>query len=385
MHSLRSMGEHAANLPVSSLTGRTTITSTHWNVERLALVRYDEGGFEGFLARIGTSENDLLRGLKEESDPERVLSCYQEWLFFGVLHEFKDICPDVFSTDNVVEKVSNGEEGKEVISFRSLVNMLRRFCTEFVKGGLPEDMISGQDEGTDPFANIWPSILAGIENSNSRRVFREIQTHLASVSRQSFDAAYRFHGVIAAHWTRDPDSPLNYFPQLLVSIEILLETLRVVQSLLAGNIRAPFLRAEFPINVLYIRGRMLNHGWCPSRTSGVLSQSHGSGSVNYLLSLLPSFDSRDHGSCSIVSCNLGPTSTISKPNTYPWFQGFPRRQHLDTTAAIIAILKGDSFPVIRTKSHVLAHRFKRALRAEWPFELVEYQPEMRYVAISHVW
>ena len=379
------MGEHAANLPVSSLTGRTTITSTHWNVERLALVRYDEGGFEGFLARIGTSENDLLRGLKDDSDPERVLSFYQEWLFFGVLHEFKDICPDVFSIEKVVEKSKNGVEGTETISFGSLVNMLRRFCTKFVRGGLPEGTISGQDGGTDSFANVWPSILTGIENSNSRRVFREIETHLASVSQQALDAAYRFHDIIAAHWTEDPNSPLNYFPQMLVSLEILLETLRVVQSLLAGKIRAPFLRAEFPINVLYMRGRMLNHGWCSSRTNGVLSQSHGSGSVNYLLSLLPSFDSRDHGGCSIVSCNVGPTSTISELNKHPWFQGFPRRQHLDTTAVIVAILKGNSFPIIRTKSHSLAQRFKRTLRAEWPFELVEYQHEMQYVAISHVW
>lgn len=379
------MSEHAASSSLPSLTGRTTAISRHWNLERLGLVRYDEGGFEGFLARIDTTEYELLRGLRQQNDPKWFLSCYQEWLFFGILHEFQDICPDVFSIERIVETVRFEENTRETISCRALVNLLQRFCADIVKDGLLKDTNHGQDAGTEAFTNIWPSVLTGLSSSNSRRVFKEKETHLTSVTKQGFDAVHRLHGAVAAHWEKDVNAPLDYFPQMLVSLEILLETLRVVQNLLAGSAGVPLLRAEFPINLMYLRGRMLKDGWCPSRIDRILDQSHGSGTVNYLLSLMPSFDSRDHGSCSIVSCNLGPTSTISKLNTYTWFQGFPRRQHLDTTAAIIAILKGDSFPVIRTKSHALAQRFKRALSAEWSFELAEYQPEMRYVAISHVW
>ena len=379
------MNRDAANLPPSSLTGCTTSIRRHWNVKRLELVRYDGAGFEGFLARIDTCEADLLRKLRQGDDRERCMSCYQEWLFFSVLHEFEDICPNVFALENIVQKVRVGEDGWQIISFGSLVNMLRRFCVETVKDGLRDETRYGQDAVPYSIANVWPSVLTALENSNRRRLFLERETRLVSVIQQGFDAAYRLHDVIAVHWSGNADSTLDYFPQILLSLEILLETLRVVQALLAGKTNAPFPRADFPINILYIRGRMLDDGWCTSRTRGVLSQSRGSGSLNYLLSTMPSFDSRDHSSCSIVSCALGPTSTIPKLNTYTGFQGFPRRQHLDTTAAIVAILKGNSFPIIRTKSHSPAQRFKRALRAEWPFELVEYQPEMRYVAISHVW
>jgi len=172
----------------------------------------------------------------------------------------------------------------------------------------------------------------------------------------------------------------------MVSLEILLETLRAVQSLLSRKTRAASIsRAHFPLNVMYIRGRMLKDGWCPSRIQGVLSQPHGSGSVNYLLSLMPSFDSRDHSGCSIVSCALvsapAPVNEIANVQ----METHINRPELHITETVESILAKDSFPVIRSTSETLLGRLKKRSHANWPFELVSYQPGLHYVAISHVW
>jgi hypothetical protein len=364
----------------SSLTGRTTDVSPHWELERLGVVHYDEAGFEGFLARIGTEEEELLVGLREGGERrEWALSCYQEWLICGVLREWRDVCPGVFEIEGIVGR--SGEGGGGRISLGFLVHLLKRFCAVHVQGGVPEDTVSGHNDGIEGFTNVWPSILKGLESGKSRRTFREKERHLTSVTTQAFNAAYRLRDLIAAHWKKDINSPLQFYPQMLVSIEILLETLRAVQNLLSGDTAAPIPRAEFPMNIMYIRWRMRKDGWCPSRIESVLGQPRGSGSVNYLLSLMPAFDSRDHGGCSIVSCGFVGAAPVD--NVPAEVVLSPLQLHVKETSE--SILADNSFPVIRSKSYSWTERFTHRTRAAWPFELVRYHPALRYVAISHVW
>jgi hypothetical protein len=367
-----------------SLTGRTTGLRPHWQLERLAVVTYDGKGFEGFLGRIGTSEKTILRGLRDGGEErERALSCYQEWLIFGVLGEWRDVCPDVFDVEELVQR-TNEREG-ESISFRGLVHLMKRFCVVHVQDGLPEEGISGREEGSETYTNIWPSILHGLDNSNSRRTFRDKEAHLTSITTQAFDAAYRLHDLIAAHWKENVDSILELYPQMPIAIEIVLETIRVIQNLLQGTAKAPIPRAGFPLNVMYIRWRMRKDGWCPSRIESVLAQPRGSGSVNYLHSLMPSCDSRDHSGCSIVSCALvTAVSSTEDINDVPAEELFSAMQ-LRNVKTVELILAKDSFPIIKSKPYTWTERLSRKSHARWPFELVTYQQDMPYVAISHVW
>jgi hypothetical protein len=53
--------------------------------------KYDNAGFEGFPERCGLDSNLLLSGnfdLSSKQRSEWLESFMQEWLFFGLLHEF---------------------------------------------------------------------------------------------------------------------------------------------------------------------------------------------------------------------------------------------------------------------------------------------------------
>lgn len=339
----------------------------------------------GFLARVGTSEEELLRGLRDGREERRVwaLSCYQEWLLFGVVSEWMDVCPSVFDVEGLVR--TSGDGAKEGISLRVLVHMLKRFCAAHVEDGVCEEATSGWEEGLETNTNVWSSILEGLKTENSRRVFRENKNRLTSITTQAFKAAYRLHDSVAIIWKGKVDSLLDVYLQMLIASEILLETIRVVQNLLLDTTGTPISRADFPLNVMYIRWRMRQEGWCPSRIECVLAQPRGSGSVNYLLSLMPSFDSRDHVGCSIVSCGLVKPAFqgVGTDDVLPKAAIAPLKLRIQETSE--AILKGHSFPVIQAKKYPWLPRFGQTKRMYWPFELVKYQPELRYVAISHVW
>ena len=84
-------------------------------VPYLGVVQYDKKGFWGFLNRLGLSDQTLLDHFVREHEPgfarqysEFINSCLQEWLFFGVLHEFftlwtYEIGVDIFSKDKFLK------------------------------------------------------------------------------------------------------------------------------------------------------------------------------------------------------------------------------------------------------------------------------------------
>ena len=52
-------------------------------VPYLGLARYDRGGFDGFLDRIGAREEDIVDFRRDNASQDWKLSCLQGWLFFG--------------------------------------------------------------------------------------------------------------------------------------------------------------------------------------------------------------------------------------------------------------------------------------------------------------
>jgi len=190
-----------------SLTGRTSRIDQHWYIKRLGVVEYDNLGFTDFLARIHTSEDKLLQALQHEETTERSLSCYQEWLFFGLLHEFQSLCPKTFSPENIL--VQSEEEGSSyLISFQELVNLLRMFCAEHLLDVLPNNTLLHHGTRPEEYTNIWPLLSDSLDNSDSYQTFLEREEHLASVTEQAFVAARGIHDQIAEFWKKDVDSPL---------------------------------------------------------------------------------------------------------------------------------------------------------------------------------
>jgi hypothetical protein len=80
-------------------------------VPHLNLVKYDCHGFFNFLERLGRSEDKLLEMLHDETARPLAESILQEWLYFGVLHHFSDVCGvplalgDFISVDEYEKKV----------------------------------------------------------------------------------------------------------------------------------------------------------------------------------------------------------------------------------------------------------------------------------------
>jgi hypothetical protein len=87
------------------------------------------------------------------------------------------------------------------------------------------------------------------------------KNNLKLVLKQAINVAHDFHAEIAAKWKEDVNSVFRYFPQLLVPIEILIETLIRVHGLLSDqNNTEPVLRLGFSLNAIYNRHQIMQQG-----------------------------------------------------------------------------------------------------------------------------
>jgi hypothetical protein len=98
-----------------------------WEVPYIGNVRYDSQGFHGFLERNGWNEQRLLESFTQQKFHRFGQSVMQEWLYFGVLHEFADICQVPI---NLNEFVGIGSDGRRIVTGKSLPEYMARVENE---------------------------------------------------------------------------------------------------------------------------------------------------------------------------------------------------------------------------------------------------------------
>ena len=154
------------------------------------------------------------------------------------------------------------------------------------------------------------------------------------------------------------------------SISVLLESLENIGRLCFGRqgVISPRLDLDS------VAAGMRCGGWCPSRFSQI---THLSPSLLYYLSLLPSFDDRDHRECTAFRCLDAPLATTKLgPGCHEKICLGSCVMAGMEESKIVAILAGGDYPVIKISVDEHGTPYLEALAA---------RESIKYVAISHVW
>ena len=332
-------------------------------VPHIGLAQYDKGGFDGFLDRIDLPEEDVVDFQRDDGLKDWRLSCLQEWLFFGSLHEFSKSWNVPLDLESFIE---SDNMGTAYITTRPLI-------------GFAKSVVHANANAYAP--SNWSSLapLEPWKNVMAHRPLFEIACltqRLGMPQEVQRENQRKMSGVVQKvnnlrPWQPNSKTTMTSSQWRIVwSISVLLESLANISLVCFGSQRLTSPRLDFDI----IPAGMRREGWCPSRFSQL---THLSPSLLYCLRLLPSFDHRGHTGCTTIRCLDVPLTTI-RPNP-----GHDEKTCGGSCAMagvkeseIVAILIGNDYPVIKIcfDEHGTPHLGAVAARNN-----------PGYVAISHVW
>jgi hypothetical protein len=319
--------------------------------------KYDRLGFNGFPERHGQNSDELISS--HNLNPWRkewVESFFQEWLWFGVMDEFAKACDinldlDAFVTDNP-------SGSGRVITTASLVSLAARKPpqTNF-------DSTAGLAEGLNHVQRMFQGFAQAAETATRKRLWATIRPTGGRINlAESIDSAQRVLRAIAERC-----SSLVRF-EIVLSVDILCDsTARIVKARFGEDIE---LRPSRSFD--RFEATMIARNWCPSRITSIVTEA--STPLNYVASLLPSYESEPHRGCRPRKC-LKRTSTPKDISPL----------HRDTCSGdcpdisieesqTIRMWKSGGIPGFRPQSGVKLDRLEIVDCTRQPF-----------VAISHVW
>ena len=332
-------------------------------VPYLGLARYDNGGFHGFPERIGTRESDVVELQRDDDSKDWRLSCLQEWLFFGSLHEFSTVWKVSVDLGSFVE---TDEKGAAYITTRPLIafarNVVHANAVAYAPGNWSSLVPSEPWEKVMSQRSLFEIACLALRFGMPQEVQSENQQRMRDFLQKLNDLSL---------WQPYPKiSKTSLQWRIVWSISTLLETLENISRLCFGpqGVSSPRLDVDF------VTADMRRGGWCPSRFSQI---THLSPSLLYYISLLSSFDHRGHTACTSLRCLEAPLASTT-PNP-----GHDEEKCHGSCAMlgveesqIVAILAGGDYPVINVcfSENVKPH-----------LEATAAKSSTGYVAISHVW
>jgi hypothetical protein len=387
--------------------------------------KYDRQGFEGFPERCGIDINDVsyLFGASEDGasseetglslDTEYVESFLQEWLWFGLMHEFENECGLEMDSSQFIR--SAGKDGEFFISTESLSQYTRLVCIKRLREcGVPLDLKVGDwvyyrpspEEGPFqidkdlgsldyvveglPFTHIPASSLVRAikqmdhpERSPSPCDAKEVplltlcqELELIHTPR-NFDDPRTVNGGPVSRCSSKAAEMLSVMAtvgepvlryELWMSIRILMFSLDdQLCSLFPG--RAAVLDRDGGWGLF--EEEMVKKNWCPARIEWMRGET---AQMQYVTSLLPSHDTAYHGDCSTAACSNHLTSLSqlqTKHRTETCVCGEIPFSEVD----LLRILRSGGVPGISEISGPQNQRY---------YELVDITGRS-FVAISHVW
>ena len=265
----------------------------------LGLAQDDEGGFYGFLDRIGTREGDIVDFQRDDDSKDWRLSCLQEWLFLGSLHEFSKSWNIPLDLGSFIETDHTGTA----------------YITTWPLVGFAQDVVSVNANAYAP--SNWSSLapLEPWEKVFSHRSLFEIACltqHFGMPEQVRREDQRRMSQILQkvknlSPWQPYPKTSMTSSQWRIVwSISVSRESLENIRMLCFGRQRVTSPRLDFDT----IPADMRREGWRPSRFSQL---THLSPSLLYYLSLFPSLDHRGHTGCTDISC-LDVPLMMTRPN-----------------------------------------------------------------------
>lgn len=385
------------------------------SVPRLGVApAYDRQGFEGYPSRFGVEVTSLpLHWTEDDEIPNdetlrsrsQTESFFQEWLWFGLMHEFELAC----GVENHAH-YTTVTDGKEVLDTTPLVGYMRRaVINEILKLKVPLDLQVGdlvvfrkipsdksQIKPTrivnrdlvnltygvgDPsiwtgpleyFSKIGTNATGFLDTASIRKSLASTSLNVLMVvlkkARQYYwdqnlgiqysESTTRLSRCLlkTAGLTRKiifRDKPVLRF-EIALSISILCETIQHLIEQVWGN----WIELERTGTMFFenkFRDDMISKNWCPARIETLLVWTVA---IQYISSLLPSSDTISHRKCSSLSC-------VQKPSNPENIQ--PQHWKTDCDCEVVAFEEVDLIKVLeqggnpgllRTKGETGQHSYK---------------------------
>ncbi|MCJ1247315.1 hypothetical protein MMC30_004529 [Trapelia coarctata] len=402
-----------------------------WKVPYLGVApAYDRRGFWGFPERCGLNAAIIVNpatahtrevdqnGEATTLSREYIESFLQEWLWFGMLHEFEMLCglemdPSIFITPE-------GADKRRFITAKPLVDYARRVAIDrLIKQGVPLDLRVGdwvylkrastngtrhrrfeiievldnmryrilnrRGERVVSVADLeqpglecesvqgTPSLLESL-SSTPLLVFCSVLERMHDSQNPHKENQSRFAKCLEevqrltfAAWDHDP--PV-FRVEVAVSIDILVINL--------GNATREILREEIEVDGTSRHCRtaidkVLNENWCPARKN-FLKFEHID--LYYVASLLPSYESLSHDDCRGTKCSYR-AKALNQFQAQHRIEGCAGDcpEVVFEEARLASILEAGGTPGVATL---------KGCRGKIAYKVVDVTGNP-YVAISHVW
>ncbi|MCJ1401249.1 hypothetical protein MMC11_004461 [Xylographa trunciseda] len=335
---------------------------------------YDELGFEGFPERHGLSTESLQNGNFDQyraQGSEWLESFLQEWLFFGILHEFSKICDVPLQ---LTDFVYTNAKKERIITTRPLLSYARRAVQELVI-----------------------SLLIKGNKNIERKDIREkcLQIPLSGLSRLLVNWTTAFSDGTLTHCRVEVSSLLAALHRVSQSFSMIMSrAIRILE--LAGQRGWPAIRISLSLSIgvlceslqwfalnclakqrdsisivpliVYFREYLKKQGWCPNRSSKVLLSVGACLTMSYL----PSYDIRSHSRCDRNAC-LEPSKRLETQHNVSC-DGHCEHTHFDDQDLVQILRNGGNPGIMMCTTKLNAISYKLVDAFSYPF-----------IAISHVW
>jgi hypothetical protein len=268
---------------------------------------YDRKGFEGFPERIGMSEDVIMTEISAEwrehgqmqeapmivDMPRReyIESVLQEWLWFGLMHEFELACS--VEKDDADGSFTVVRDGKLVLDTTPLMAYVRKvLLVELFKSPLSWDQERIKESSSAMLFAEWRRVKS--EGSTFGQVRRKYAQATAGFAR----CLKRVRNITRI--VLDESRPILRF-EIALSIDILCSTLHHLVNTLWSQFIDMEARPLFYTNKF--KRKMLSRNWCPARIESLLTEDLP---CQYIFSLLPSSAEVSHRSCHRRACHQRP-------------------------------------------------------------------------------
>ena len=335
---------------------------------------YDGKGFEGFPERIGMSEDVIMAeisaewqedGMVEEAPmiagvPHRdyIESVLQEWLWFGLMHEFELACG--VEKDDADGSFTVVRDGNLVLDTTPLMAYVRKV--------LIVELLNSTPSWDQERIKEMPSIMLMVEWKNAR--LEESTSELFQMKYAQTTAGMARCLQCVRDITRivlSQNRPILRF-EIAVSIDILCETLRHLVDVLWSQLI--YLAPSSQFYTDKFERKMLSRNWCPARIESLLVEDLPS---QYIFSLLPSSAEVSHVSCIPRACRQRPKDPRTMKPSHRMSDCECEMISFDETALIRILQLGGSPGILKVRSQ----------NGTVSYEIVDVRG-CDFIAISHV-
>jgi hypothetical protein len=393
--------------------------------------KYDRKGFDGFPERHGLVSSQIVSATDEsieeaftrEGAPPPteayVESFLQEWLWFGLLHEFEFACDISIDADDFIRPDISGSG--RTINTEPLLRYVRvAAARQLEKHEVPLDLKAGdfvyrkalegllepcqieEDLGNFLYRVYLPRTDKRLGNVSASRLKRDVEPKSSIDTVTTRDTLHATPWAVLERLIRqsrvhEPKYELRSRPvsqsriakclrevrritenaetqilrfEVASSIDILCESLKdAVEGLLLEEVLLDSSGTPYNHD---LGDRMKDTNWCPARVRSLPRYRL----IEYISSLLPSHESASHRDCKDTFCSQRPESVVD-------MQAKHNAEQCDGTCPVKGFNEDELIGILRAGG-IPGVSETRNGQGEMRYEIID-TTQREYIAISHVW